>query len=114
MKTEIFIKALIMGACFLVAWIVAGLFSNWVFNWIRFLNIPTVAAWLLVMVGLLLITIVPGLFLMFCKSGIDSMFEEPEEKVIRPAKEDSGCLCPECESYEQLGLDACMGCSGRK
>jgi hypothetical protein len=28
-------------------------------------------------------------------------------------KNTNGCPCGYCESYEFLGLDACMGCAGR-
>lgn len=31
-----------------------------------------------------------------------------------PGEEESNCMCPECEELAKYGLDACMGCSGRK
>ena len=29
-------------------------------------------------------------------------------------KKHKGCPCGYCEAYELLGLDACMGCAGKK
>ena len=29
-------------------------------------------------------------------------------------KKHKGCPCGCCEAYELLGLDACMGCAGKK
>ena len=54
-------------------------------------------------------------FLILLTIALVNLLTEQEVKLMakRPTKEDNN-HCPGCKAYKELGMDACLGCCGRK